>query len=79
MFEGKKIVVEKKVDHESMQTQGDDYADNSKSAYEEFLADLKSLTDDLKDCRYAVFDFKLTINRQGAGSSKMDKIVFLQM
>jgi hypothetical protein len=57
----------------------DDYADNSKVAYEEFVQDLKSLTDNFKDCRYAVFDFKFTGSREGAGASKMDKIVFLQI
>lgn len=57
----------------------DDYGDNSKTAYEEFVQDLKEITGDLKECRYAVFDFKFTGSREGAGSSKMDKIVFFQM
>jgi len=79
-IQDKEIVVEKAVRPEEMKAHGgDDYADNSKAAYEEFLADLKSVTDGLKDCRYAVFDFKFTGMRQGAGVSKMDKIVFLQV
>lgn len=36
-------------------------------------------TDGYSDCRYAVFDFKFTCSRVGAGASKMDKIVFLQL
>ncbi|GMS78247.1 hypothetical protein PENTCL1PPCAC_422, partial [Pristionchus entomophagus] len=31
-------------------------------------------TDGYSDCRYAVFDFKFTCSRVGAGASKMDKI-----
>lgn len=57
----------------------DDYGDNSKATYEEFVNDLKNVTDNFKDCRYAVFDFKFTGSREGAGASKMDKIVFLQV
>lgn len=40
---------------------------------------VKGITEDFTDCRYAVFDFKFTGNRQGAGDSKIDKIIFLQM
>lgn len=57
----------------------DCHADNSKRAYEEFVDDLKQLTNGFNDCRYAVFDFKFTGSREGAGVSKIDKIVFLQM
>jgi len=79
-IEDKEIVVEKKVTNDEMQTGPiDDYGDNSKSAYEEFVQDLKSVTDNFKDCRYAVFDFKFTGSREGAGASKIDKIVFLQI
>ncbi len=38
----------------------DDYEDNSKAAYEIFVNDLKERTDGYVDCRYAVFDFKVT-------------------
>ncbi|CEF69520.1 Actin-depolymerising factor homology domain-containing protein [Strongyloides ratti] len=58
---------------------GDDYDDNSKVAYEAFVKDLKDRTDGFNDCRYAVFDFKFSCNRPGAGVSKMDKIVFIQL
>lgn len=75
----KEVAVEKAVSHEHLGTAADDYADNSKAAYEHFVADLKAMTSDFKDCRYAVFDFKFTGNREGAGQSKMDKIVFLQL
>uniref|UniRef100_A0A915I3K8 ADF-H domain-containing protein n=1 Tax=Romanomermis culicivorax TaxID=13658 RepID=A0A915I3K8_ROMCU len=80
-IEEKEIVVEKKVSNEEMQCHGkvDDYATNSKISYEEFIDDIKELTDDLSDCRYAVFDFKFTGQREGAGQSKMDKIIFLQI
>lgn len=57
----------------------DDYEDNSKAAYEAFLKDLKKRTDGFQDCRYAVFDFKFSCQRPGAGISKMDKIVFIQV
>jgi len=79
-IEGKEIVVEKVVGSDQMTSAGvDDYGDNSKTAYEEFVQDLKAITNDLKECRYAVFDFKFTGSREGAGSSKMDKIVFFQI
>lgn len=57
----------------------DDYEDNSKQAYEVFIKDLKERTDSFRDCRYAVFDFKFSCQRPGAGTSKMDKIVFIQV
>lgn len=57
----------------------DDYAENSLTAYEEFVNDLKTITKGFSDCRYAVFDFKFTGFRDGAGSSPMDKIIFMQM
>jgi len=79
-IEDKEITVEKKVTNDDMNSAAiDDYADNSKVAYDEFVQDLKNLTDNFKDCRYAVFDFKFTGSREGAGVSKMDKIVFLQV
>jgi hypothetical protein len=79
-IEDKEIVVEKRVTNDDMETGHiDDYGDNSKAAYDEFVQDLKNLTDNFKDCRYAVFDFKFTGSREGAGVSKMDKIVFLQV
>lgn len=58
---------------------GEDYDENSKGAYEKFVKDLKDRTNGLTDCRYAVFDFKFTCNRPGAGNSKMDKLVFIQV
>jgi hypothetical protein len=88
------VCVDKAVTHDQMRTQGDDYADNSKASFEEFVADLKSvcvsyinsilflylqMTDNFADCRYAVFDFKFTAHREGAGASKMDKLVFMQL
>lgn len=57
----------------------DDYEENSKTAYEAFVKDLKERTNGFTDCRYAVFDFKFSCNRPGAGTSKMDKIVFIQV
>ena len=57
----------------------DDYEDNSKQAWEAFIKDLKERTDGFNDCRYAVFDFKFSCNRAGAGASKMDKAVFIQL
>lgn len=79
-FQGREIVVEKAVSNNDMASANvDDYADNSKTAYDEFVQDLKAITSDLTECRYAVFDFKFTGSREGAGASKMDKIVFFQM
>jgi hypothetical protein len=43
------------------------------------VKDLKEKTDGFQDCRYAVFDFKFQTHRPGAGTSKMDKIVFIQV
>lgn len=57
----------------------DDHGENSKTAYEAFVQDLRERTNGFKDCRYAVFDFKFSCNRPGAGTSKMDKIVFIQV
>lgn len=79
-IEEKEIVVEKKVTSDEMKCSAvDDYADNSKQSYEEFVEELREVTDNFKDCRYAVFDFKFTGQREGAGQSKMDKIVFFQI
>ncbi len=80
-LEDKEVVVEKAVKTEDMEMGGeeDDYSNNSKAAYEKFIEDLKSLTDGFTDCRYAVFDFKFQGTRQGAGASKMDKIIFIQL
>ena len=36
-------------------------------------------TNDFQDCRYAVFDFKFKSERQGAGTTHMDKIIFIQV
>jgi hypothetical protein len=43
------------------------------------VKDLKDRTEGFNDCRYAVFDFKFTTFRAGAGPSKMNKIVFIQV
>jgi hypothetical protein len=58
---------------------GDDHDENSKTAYEYFVHDLKERTGNYTDCRYAVFDFKFTCPRPGAGTSKVDKIIFIQV
>jgi len=78
-IEDKEVVVEAAVSSEDIPNAGDDYEDNSKAAYEAFVKDLKERTDGFSDCRYAVFDFKFTNQRPGAGTSKMDKIVFIQL
>ncbi|KAK0409292.1 hypothetical protein QR680_004458 [Steinernema hermaphroditum] len=78
-IEDKEIVVETAVSPEELGTSADDYDDNSKAAYESFVKDLKERTEGFNDCRYAVFDFKFTCSRPGAGTSKMDKIVFIQL
>ncbi|MFK0092010.1 hypothetical protein [Pseudomonas sp. NPDC090592] len=56
-----------------------DYNDNSKSAWEHFVANLKSLTQSFKECRYAAFRFQFMSNRGGAELSKMDKILFINL
>ncbi|KRY43384.1 Actin-depolymerizing factor 2, isoform c, partial [Trichinella spiralis] len=64
----KEVVVEKAICEDDLHSRpDDDYADNSKTAYLEFVDDLKQLTDNFNDCRYAVFDFKFTGSREGAG------------
>lgn len=73
------MVVERAIRQDEMTTTVDDYDDNSKTAYEIFVNDLKECTDGFNDCRYAVFDFKFSCSRLGAGASKMDKIVFIQL
>jgi hypothetical protein len=78
-IEDKEVVVEVAMNAEDMASGVDDYDDNSKTAYEAFVKDLKERTDSFSDCRYAVFDFKFTCARPGAGTSKMDKIVFIQL
>uniref|UniRef100_F1KT68 Actin-depolymerizing factor 1, isoform a/b n=1 Tax=Ascaris suum TaxID=6253 RepID=F1KT68_ASCSU len=78
-IEDKEVVVEAAVSPDELGITGDDYDDNSKAAYEAFVRDLKQRTNGFADCRYAVFDFKFTCNRPGAGTSKMDKIVFIQL
>uniref|UniRef100_A0A7E4UMP7 ADF-H domain-containing protein n=1 Tax=Panagrellus redivivus TaxID=6233 RepID=A0A7E4UMP7_PANRE len=78
-IQDKEIVVESAVTAEDLSLDVDDYEDNSKSAYDVFVKDLKTKTDDFADCRYAVFDFKFSCNRPGAGTSKMDKIIFIQL
>ena len=78
MLQDKEVVVETKKSDSELGTD-EDHAGHSKAAFEAFLADVKTITADFTDCRYAVFDFKFTGNRQGAGESKIDKIIFLQM
>ncbi|KAL7075217.1 hypothetical protein ACQ4LE_005630 [Meloidogyne hapla] len=73
------VVVEVAVTAEEIGTTDDSYEDNSKAAYEIFVKDIKDKTDGFQDCRYAVFDFKFQTHRPGAGTSKMDKIVFIQL
>uniref|UniRef100_A0A1I7TSW0 ADF-H domain-containing protein n=1 Tax=Caenorhabditis tropicalis TaxID=1561998 RepID=A0A1I7TSW0_9PELO len=78
-IEDNKVIVESAVTQDQLEISGDDYDDSSKAAFEKFVADVKERTGGLTDCRYAVFDFKFTCSRVGAGTSKMDKIVFLQI
>ncbi|GMR56868.1 hypothetical protein PMAYCL1PPCAC_27062, partial [Pristionchus mayeri] len=78
-IEDREVVVESAVTQEDLGISGDDYEESSKTAFEKFVADLKARTDGYSDCRYAVFDFKFTCSRVGAGASKMDKIVFIQL
>jgi cofilin len=78
-IEEREVVVETAVPQEELGVSGDDYEDCSKAAFEKFVSDLRSKTDGFTDCRYAVFDFKFTTSRVGAGISKMDKIVFIQL
>ncbi|CAP26862.2 Protein CBR-UNC-60 [Caenorhabditis briggsae] len=78
-IEDNKVIVESAVTQDQLELTGDDYDDSSKAAFEKFAADIKSRTNGLTDCRYAVFDFKFTCSRVGAGTSKMDKIIFLQI
>ncbi|CAI2353052.1 unnamed protein product [Caenorhabditis sp. 36 PRJEB53466] len=73
------VIVEAAVSQEELDISGDDYDDSSKAAFDKFVEDVKNRTDNLTDCRYAVFDFKFTCSRVGAGTSKMDKIIFLQI
>ncbi|VDN04623.1 unnamed protein product [Thelazia callipaeda] len=78
-IEDHEVVVEAAVSQDDLNLTGDDYETNSKEAFGLFVEDIRERTDDFKDCRYAVFDFKFTCSRVGAGTSKMDKIVFLQI
>lgn len=78
-IEEREVIVEAAVTPEELGITTDDYDDSSKAAFEKFVDDIKTRTDNLQDCRYAVFDFKFTCSRVGAGTSKMDKIVFLQI
>ncbi|VDN26007.1 unnamed protein product [Gongylonema pulchrum] len=78
-IEDREVVVEAAVSQEELNLSADDYETNSKDAFGRFVEDLRERTDNFMDCRYAVFDFKFTCSRVGAGTSKMDKIVFLQM
>ncbi|KAL3072484.1 hypothetical protein niasHS_017458 [Heterodera schachtii] len=76
----KEVIVEVAVSSEDIGSTGtESYDDNSKAAYETFVKDLKERTEGFVDCRYAVFDFKFQTQRPGAGTSKMDKIVFIQL
>ncbi|MCP9259832.1 Protein CBR-UNC-60 [Dirofilaria immitis] len=78
-IEDREVVVEAAVTQDELDLTMDDYETNSKEAFGRFIEDLRERTDNFKDCRYAVFDFKFTCSRVGAGTSKMDKIVFLQI
>ncbi|VIO97641.1 Uncharacterized protein BM_BM2656 [Brugia malayi] len=78
-IEDREVVVEAAVTQDELDLTVDDYETNSKEAFGHFVEDLRERTDNFKDCRYAVFDFKFTCSRVGAGTSKMDKIVFLQI
>ncbi|KHN81689.1 Actin-depolymerizing factor 1, isoforms a/b [Toxocara canis] len=78
-IEDREVVVETAVTQDHLALTVDDHEDNSKEAFSLFVDDLRRRTDGFKDCRYAVFDFKFTCSRVGAGTSKMDKIVFLQI
>ncbi|KAL3984539.1 Actin-depolymerizing factor 2 isoform c domain protein [Acanthocheilonema viteae] len=78
-IEDREVVVEAAVAQDELDLAVDDYETNSKEAFGRFVEDLRERTDNFKDCRYAVFDFKFTCSRVGAGTSKMDKIVFLQI
>uniref|UniRef100_A0A1I8EUG7 ADF-H domain-containing protein n=1 Tax=Wuchereria bancrofti TaxID=6293 RepID=A0A1I8EUG7_WUCBA len=75
----REVVVEAAIAQDELDLTADDYETNSKEAFGHFIEDLRERTDNFKDCRYAVFDFKFTCSRVGAGTSKMDKIVFLQI
>ncbi|CAG9534290.1 unnamed protein product [Cercopithifilaria johnstoni] len=78
-IEDREVVVEAAVAQDELDLTVDDYETNSKEAFGRFIEDLRERTNNFKDCRYAVFDFKFTCSRVGAGTSKMDKIVFLQI
>ncbi|CAJ0582282.1 unnamed protein product, partial [Mesorhabditis spiculigera] len=78
-IEEREVVVESAVTQDELGNTGDDYETCSKEAFETFVKDLNTRTDNFTDCRYAVFDFKFTTSRAGAGISKMDKIVFIQL
>lgn len=78
-IEDKEVIVEAAVTQDDIGAAEDSYEDNSKAAYEVFVKDLKDKTENFVDCRYAVFDFKFQTHRPGAGTSKMDKIVFIQL
>lgn len=73
------ILVDTAVADDELNLTVEDYVNDSKEAFEVFIQDLKKRTNSLTDCRYAVFDFKFMITRLGAGSSKMDKILFFQL
>jgi hypothetical protein len=78
-IDDKDVIVEAAVSPDEIGVTGDDHDENSKTAYEYFVKDLKERTGDYADCRYAVFDFKFTCPRPGAGTSKVDKIIFIQV
>ncbi|MFH4978333.1 hypothetical protein AB6A40_005042 [Gnathostoma spinigerum] len=79
IIQDKEVVVESAVSQAELDCSVDDYTDNSKAAFSKFGQEIKERTKGFKDCRYAVFDFKFTCARVGAGSSKVDKIIFLQI
>uniref|UniRef100_A0A914C2B9 ADF-H domain-containing protein n=1 Tax=Acrobeloides nanus TaxID=290746 RepID=A0A914C2B9_9BILA len=74
-IEDNEIAVESIVTDDQLEDSKNDYENASKSTYESLMQDLKTRTNNFSDCRYAVFDFKLSFDRPGAGTSKLDKIL----
>jgi len=78
-IQNNEVMVEVAVTAADIGLESDDHDENSRTAYEHFVDELKRRTDGLADCRYAVFDFKFKTSRVGAGETKTEKIVFLQL
>uniref|UniRef100_A0A914DWP3 ADF-H domain-containing protein n=1 Tax=Acrobeloides nanus TaxID=290746 RepID=A0A914DWP3_9BILA len=76
-IQGHEIAVESVVTDNQLSGAEKDYENDSKATYEALVNDLKERTNNFSDCRYAVFDFKFTTVRPGAGTSKLDKIIFI--